>query len=578
MPPSAAGSTTNLPSNTQHSINLTETLSSTTTTPSRPTAQHKRQASFIHTINDFLTQAQDDDTPHSPKEPPNPISRNPAKLPTRHRVRHFTWSFFTMTMATGGIANVIYAVPTAMRFQHLDALGLTYYLLNIVLFITAITLISMRFWMFPHTFRASFLHPTESLFVPAATISLGTILINTTQYGVGRTGDWLTQTMVVLYWFYAALALTLSSSIYLILWSTQTFTISQMTPVWIFPAYPLLIVGPFAGQLAAKVGGKQALEIIIGGFVLQGIGFMVSLMIYSAFLYRLMTHKLPRENVRPGMFVSVGPSGFTIAGIVTMGQRLPAVVSSDFMIKGEGALVAKISLVAANWAGLWLWGYVCCGGPRDDFANGGIRLAFWFFIVSVGSHVSSAYKGRIHFAMTWYSFVFPNTALTTATFAIDRALDGNRAIQILGCTLAMGVVLTWFFVTAMMIRAIILRQILWPQKGEDRNEGGWVEGDERMRSVDREREFRLRRATLMQRRMNGQAKLSQTGIEPDTIPEEPKPERKKRGSRNQGGREDDEEKVLEFDRADFAIKEARRESGFGPMRGRRGRSATDNVV
>ena len=27
----------------------------------------------------------------------------------RERIRHFTWTFFTMTMATGGIANVLYA-------------------------------------------------------------------------------------------------------------------------------------------------------------------------------------------------------------------------------------------------------------------------------------------------------------------------------------------------------------------------------------------------------------------------------------------------------------------------------------
>lgn len=30
------------------------------------------------------------------------------KLTWKKRIRHFTWAFFTLTMATGGIANVIY--------------------------------------------------------------------------------------------------------------------------------------------------------------------------------------------------------------------------------------------------------------------------------------------------------------------------------------------------------------------------------------------------------------------------------------------------------------------------------------
>lgn len=30
------------------------------------------------------------------------------KLEWRERIRHYTWTFFTMTMATGGIANVLY--------------------------------------------------------------------------------------------------------------------------------------------------------------------------------------------------------------------------------------------------------------------------------------------------------------------------------------------------------------------------------------------------------------------------------------------------------------------------------------
>lgn len=127
-----------------------------------------------------------------------------------------------------------------------------------------------------------------------------------------------------------------------------------MTPIWIFPAYPLLLIGPFAAVLSASIEPSRALEIIVGGVVLQGIGFMLSIMIYSAYIYRLMTHKLPRESARPGMFVSVGPSGFTIAGIVGMAANIDRALSPDFM--GDGRLAAFVLKIVGNWLGMWLWG------------------------------------------------------------------------------------------------------------------------------------------------------------------------------------------------------------------------------
>jgi len=80
-----------------------------------------------------------------------------------------------------------------------------------------------------------------------------------------------------------------------------------MTPIWIFPAYPLLLMGPIAANLIDALPDSLAaarinsIAIALGAVCIQGTGFLVSLMIYSAFIYRLMTQKLPRETTRPGM-------------------------------------------------------------------------------------------------------------------------------------------------------------------------------------------------------------------------------------------------------------------------------------
>jgi tellurite resistance protein TehA-like permease len=105
--------------------------------------------------------------------------------------------------------------------------------------------------------------------------------------------------------------------------------------------------------------------------------------------------------------------------------------------------------ILADVAGLWLWG-----------------LCLWFFIVSVGAHWTVMRFNdpghHIHFDMTWYSFVFPNTAMVTATQAIGRTF-GSDAIKIFATVLAVLLVILWLFVFGMMIRAFFLRRLLWPK-------------------------------------------------------------------------------------------------------------------
>jgi tellurite resistance protein TehA-like permease len=94
-----------------------------------------------------------------------------------------------------------------------------------------------------------------------------------------------------------------------------------MTPVWVFPAYPLLLSAPFGANLVSaasrsgRLDGINTVPVALAAVTVQGTGFLISFMICAAFLYRLMTQKLPRDHQRPGVFISIGPSGFTCAGL-----------------------------------------------------------------------------------------------------------------------------------------------------------------------------------------------------------------------------------------------------------------------
>lgn len=67
-----------------------------------------------------------------------------------------------------------------------------------------------------------------------------------------------------------------------------------MTPVWVFPAYPLLLTAPFAGTLISAASSTGELErmnrvpVALAAVAVQGTGFLLSYMILAAFLYRLM--------------------------------------------------------------------------------------------------------------------------------------------------------------------------------------------------------------------------------------------------------------------------------------------------
>jgi tellurite resistance protein TehA-like permease len=106
----------------------------------------------------------------------------------------------------------------------------------------------------------------------------------------------------------------------------------------------------------------------------------------------------------------------------------------------------SIIRVVSVLAGLWLWGLTC-----------------WFFLVSVGSLWKYVRRGsKMPFRMTWWSFVFPNTALITATQSLGRILN-SEGLKIFGCVMAGVLLVVWLGVFITMLRCLRNRELLWPK-------------------------------------------------------------------------------------------------------------------
>ncbi|KAM0486064.1 hypothetical protein ACHAPX_000765 [Trichoderma viride] len=371
----------------------------------------------------------------------------PRRVGLRDRIACYQWTFFTMTMATGGVASVLHGL--VYRPEWVTGFGIFFCLLNIVFFLANCVFLSMRFYLRPGSLTKSFTDQVESLFIPAFFVSIAVILTNVCQYGVPHCGVWLIKTLQVLFWIYTGLSAIASAGLYLILWSTLIFPIHMMTPTWVFPAYPLMLTAPFASNLISAASDAGHIDVLYAPAIAfsavstQGTGCLISLMISAAFIYRLMTQKLPRDFQRPGVFISIGPYAFTAGSIAQLGSEANVILPSNFLGTEHSVEIVK---VIALLVALWFWG-----------------LSMWFFLVSVGSlwKYLRTRKG-MPFQMTWWSFVFPNTALVTATEIMGNIFE-NRGLQLFGCAMTIALIIVWIIIFLKMIICLKQKKLLWPK-------------------------------------------------------------------------------------------------------------------
>ena len=415
--------------------------------------------SLDHDTHDYAHKSRDTDFPggdgilprkdmlstdHDPEQAAgaqDDANRRRGKLSFSERSLRITWAWFPASLSTNSMASVISQQP--YTFPGLETIGKIFYILSIVMFCLFLGLIIARFVRKPRAIRTSLHHPSESFFFGGFWVNFALMILGMQSYGVPASGEWLLRAVRILYWIYFAAAMLIAVLQYHVIFQVERLTPEDAMPVWILPAYPFLVSGVLAANVAETQPQQYAVELILAGIAGLGLGWMLALFVYTVYLNRLISGSMPEPSLRPGMYMSVGPAAYTCAGLISLGKQAMERLPDDFLgitTFPVGELWYAISVPA----GLFLW-----------------LIAIWFSALSTVSIVHSVRK--MSFALQWWSFIFPNAGLASATIQVGQALD-SKPIKLAATVITIMLVPLWFMIAIAHVRAIWLRQILAPGK------------------------------------------------------------------------------------------------------------------
>ncbi|KAH9881863.1 hypothetical protein J1614_001034 [Plenodomus biglobosus] len=365
----------------------------------------------------------------------NEGERPPTEVGLRDRLAHFTWPWFAATMSTGSLAVVLGNTPNT--FTGLQTIGKVVFILDIIMFLLFNGFIITRFILVPRKLFASLHHPVEGLFFGTYWVSVALILNCAYIYGNTETGSWLNKGLEVTFWMYCAAAFSVGVAQYSMFFRLERLNI-----------YPLLVVGTLAGTILPGQPEDESWKIFVGGVFFQGLAWAVSFLMYGIYIQRLMTSSLPSPGVRPGMFVSVGPAGYTAAGLISLANQAPTLISANYWTDTavpDGEVVRIFGIMS----GLFI-----------------ILFAYWFFFITTVAVLAGVRK--MCFSLNWWAFIFPNAGLTLATIQAAKALN-SEAMNGIASALTILLVIMWLITVGFCIRAVYLGDILWPGKDEDKS-------------------------------------------------------------------------------------------------------------
>ncbi|EXA33049.1 hypothetical protein FOVG_15852 [Fusarium oxysporum f. sp. pisi HDV247] len=392
----------------------------------------------------FRDDASEDEKHHDDHGKVEMFDPNRPKMPLKQRMHHFTWAWFTFPMSTGGLSLLIFAQPH--QFPGLLGIGMTVYIINIILFVAICSSMLMRFFFNPGDMAKSLTHEREGFFFPTFFLSIATLITSTQRYAIPDNDTTLAWAIQVAFWSYVVVTLLLAIGQYSYVFAAHNFGLQTMMPTWILPIFPIMLSGTIASVVAETQPEIAAIPIIVAGLTCQGLGLSVAVLMYAHMVGRLMSAGLPNREHRPGLFMNVGPPSFTALALIGMANGLPKSLDPDM----DGFLIdVGIIRTMALISGIFLW-----------------ALAAWWWGIAIVAVVQSP---PVYFHLGWWAMVFPNTGWILATISIGNAM-GNEPVKWMGTGMSIVLICTYFYVLFNHVRAVIKQDIMYTGRDEDFND------------------------------------------------------------------------------------------------------------
>ncbi|KAK6368289.1 hypothetical protein LTR64_006442 [Lithohypha guttulata] len=353
----------------------------------------------------------------------------------RRVVRHFSPSWFSVTMGTGVVSLLLIKIP--FQADWLYWLSVMFFVLNLIIFSLAAITSIIRYTVYPEIWNVMIHDPNNSLFLGTIPMGFATLISSLIFLCVPYWGPWATYLAWGLWMLdsIASIAVTVSLSFILIsqthLQSLDRITAAQLLPI----AATIVASGTGAGVSHALLNHahqpRYALATTIASYIMWGMSTPFALVTLVIYYQRLAVHKLPPREIIVSSFLPLGPLGMGGYTITYLGSTARHILPHVPPFLTHVTTASDIIYILGIFTALIMWSF-----------------GIVWFVYALAAIYSC---GSFPFNMGWWGFTFPLGVFAISTIQLGIEFP-SLFFRVLGTVFSVMVIMLWVVVFSGTVR------------------------------------------------------------------------------------------------------------------------------